>query len=43
MVIVKWGLGLLLFMKDMLCFVILMLIGMGRTCAYVHHVDKDAF
>ena len=24
-----------------MCFIII--VGMGRTCVYVHHVDKEAF
>jgi hypothetical protein len=30
-------------MEYMLRCVVLIILGMGRTCVYVHHVDKDAF
>ena len=33
----------LVLMEAMLPCVIGMLIGMGRTCVFVHHGDKDAF
>lgn len=30
-------------MESMIHCVVLIIVGMGRTCVYVHHVDKEAF